>query len=1631
MNAKDIITWVESQVVDISNEQNIINFVSDLQNKIGELNFNLPDGTKAIGYAGSTNSIEGTGIYKTIDIFTQNSNGEYGFINNVADNILNYKYKDSVGIEHSLWDAMEQTVGIDNTRVIFGGSNATGSRSPECFSGIKCLNDFVSEQYFLHNGSGDVTFLFTDTAMSDSTAALTEIEVLLKKDSVTHINGFEKSVLANMSSTERFNLLKEQSVIDLMNAKVYRGADGTEILSFEGTKFESMFQTSIPSDYTDVGRYAERAFISDSELFSKYSFLNDSISQSVLDEFRIGEYRLKATGVDTLTNATVYFDVNGRVVSVGNSVSSSVFETTVGDISQFTPDAELSNICSDFNKLSDLEKIQLGQLELDSRNYNVSKIKDSFSQYPSDIASKVKIYYNEKGVVVGIDTSSITGTTAMSKPSDAIFETSVYDNTLFMHDDTIGLLCPQYGALNDFEKMQLKQLELDSNMTDTSKMQNAFAQYSSDAVDKIKVYYNADGSVAGIDISSIKSGTAAMNKPSTSVFEATIGETRSFLSDTDMAGKYSDYDSMSNLDKLRARKGASIYASIGVDDLSTISSSKNLAAHLAKVGQNPSELDNVKVTIGDDAKITHVDISGNSTGDLPNTMSASKYKEIIDIPDDAIRANVPDFDTRTSIEKFSLKAQNCEFEDVAKLVKDVPLTDLEKSNYAAKIGKKVDDLTDIDLTNMKLGKAMANGDTHLHNSLLSKLDNFKAFNKIAKAAPYIGTAFEILQLGIAAYDVKNTYDVSGFDDAVVVATEHLASIGTDLLFDLGADALTVVCPPAGIILQAIDFLSGGAISGVLSDTAVTVVDLISGKLIAGSDGNDELQGNSLANTIFGAGGDDVINGASDNDFLYGEDGDDTIHGDAGDDIIYGDLDYDFFFDPFDGNNEYVGNDHLYGDDGEDYIYGGGGDDEIEGGNDNDYLFGEDGIDTISGDAGNDYIEGGTGNDIIHGGTENDIIYGGIRDENSDIGMSDNSILSGDDELYGDSGDDYIFGGDGKDTIYGGEDNDYLFGEDGEDTISGDSGNDYIEGGKDNDELHGGAGDDVIFGGIRDTASETLASDDSVASGNDEIYGDEGNDIIFGGDGDDEIHGGDDNDELFGNEGDDTIYGDAGDDYLEGGNGNNHMYGGDGEDVFVGGEDTDYMYGEDGNDVFHGGNGPNYMYGGDGDDNFTGGEGYDYIKGGTGDDTMNGGNGYNEMYGGEGIDHIYGGNDNDYIDGGVDDDHLYGGNGNNEIYGREGNDNITDGDDASYIEAGEGDDTIHAGGGDDVIDGGTGNDFIQDDHGDDTIIFKAGYGVDTIWDAAGYNTIQLSGLDIASANFSRSGNDLTISFGGDAIILKQYYDFYNFNINGTDVSALINSLHGSDNDDWMSVSNTNGDSLYGEGGNDNLSGNSGNDSLYGGTGNDTLNGGNGNDTYIFGKGYGNDTIEDWGGSSKVVFKDVNSNDVTVSNLWDSTLEMTVNSTGDKLTINGYKWNQGGYTFEFADGATGTVNRDTWELELNQPNTQEETANTDAAIACAEDKIQASADQLSNLYENDGLDLEMVQDEIHLYKDAANVAAAEEPDEPIADQTDVQVMLLTENMSAFGAEDNISDSMDQMDPTVDMSVMNQLLVATSVQ
>ena len=59
-----------------------------------------------------------------------------------------------------------------------------------------------------------------------------------------------------------------------------------------------------------------------------------------------------------------------------------------------------------------------------------------------------------------------------------------------------------------------------------------------------------------------------------------------------------------------------------------------------------------------------------------------------------------------------------------------------------------------------------------------------------------------------------------------------------------------------------------------------------------------------------------------------------------------------------------------------------------------------------------------------------------------------------------------------------------------------------------------------------------------------------------------------------------------------------------------------------------------------------------------------------------------------------------------------------------------------------------------------------------------------------------------------------------------------------------------DRLLGGAGNDFMMGDDGNDTLDGGIGNDNLYGGNGADTYIFGKGFGQDTVYNYDSDNSV-------------------------------------------------------------------------------------------------------------------------------------------------------------------------------------
>lgn len=532
--------------------------------------------------------------------------------------------------------------------------------------------------------------------------------------------------------------------------------------------------------------------------------------------------------------------------------------------------------------------------------------------------------------------------------------------------------------------------------------------------------------------------------------------------------------------------------------------------------------------------------------------------------------------------------------------------------------------------------------------------------------------------------------------------------------------------------------------------------------------------------------------------------------------------------------------------------------------------------------------------------------------------------------------------------------------------------------------------------------------------NDAYLGSTVTNFIFGNDGDDVLSGSKNNDHIYGGFGNDTLNGNAGNDmyYFELFHGNDIIYdtNGDNKIVFTEGLDfDDYNISVGVNGGFNLTNkytdetislpdfltNPlNYDFIFEGESQtLGGGESREVIEGTDSDDYLEAGDGFNVFYGGDGNDTLAGGANMDFMYGENGDDLLLGRNGVNVLFGGAGNDTIYDGDDGSYLNGGDGDDSLYGGGGADVLDGGAGNDYLQGDHGGDTYIFGRGYDTDTINASSDLNTVIIHNYRQSDMiNTRNAHNDLIINFknSDDCLIVDHFFDYnsnrdFNFVFdNGTvlgqyDITATYAPIYGTDGDDWLSIQNgdngiihggagndglsggSGNDELYGEDGNDTLYGNDGNDLLDGGTGDDTLCGGNGEDIYIFAKGYANDVINEWGSDHSIIqLTDINSDEVIVTDQWGSNLILSVNGTEDTLTISNFKWGQATYTFEFADGAVATVNKDTWEFEFSQlpvvPEEEEATASdtttmvTDDTISETEESVEQTDSQEVDTTEN---------------------------------------------------------------------------------
>ncbi|WP_145984416.1 calcium-binding protein [Bradyrhizobium nitroreducens] len=246
---------------------------------------------------------------------------------------------------------------------------------------------------------------------------------------------------------------------------------------------------------------------------------------------------------------------------------------------------------------------------------------------------------------------------------------------------------------------------------------------------------------------------------------------------------------------------------------------------------------------------------------------------------------------------------------------------------------------------------------------------------------------------------------------------------------------------------------------------------------------------------------------------------------------------------------------------------------------------------------------------------------------------------------------------------------------------------------------------------------------------------------------------------------------------------------------------------------------------------------------------------------------------------------------------------------------------------DFMNGGAGTDYMSGGDSGDHYFFGRGYGHDTvedrevwIWQASNDYVHFGAGITEDDVTFQRVGvsDDLQAKINGTDDVLTitgQFGVAYGLFDTHQDRIEIFTFDDGS-YIGWEDIIKAL-DAGAGTSGDDVITGFNYDDILDGGAGNDTLSGGNGNDTYVFGRGYGSDTIEDRvgfilsGTDDTVQFKaGISRSDLAFHHDGNtSDLRITFNGSDDSLTIRGEFSIIYGFiateenrieTFTFADG-----------------------------------------------------------------------------------------------------------------------------------
>jgi Ca2+-binding RTX toxin-like protein len=266
---------------------------------------------------------------------------------------------------------------------------------------------------------------------------------------------------------------------------------------------------------------------------------------------------------------------------------------------------------------------------------------------------------------------------------------------------------------------------------------------------------------------------------------------------------------------------------------------------------------------------------------------------------------------------------------------------------------------------------------------------------------------------------------------------------------------------------------------------------------------------------------------------------------------------------------------------------------------------------------------------------------------------------------------------------------------------------------------------------------------------------------------------------------------------------------------------------------------------------------------------------------------------------------------------------------------------------DVLDGGAGDDTLVGNGGGDTFVFDAGYGHDTVDADIVYvtrdapDTVQFgAGITPGALTLSRVNDDLIIDVAGSGDRLTISAQFSSAAYSRVESFTFAGGTIWTWQDVQVQL-------LASTAGSDTLIGYATDDTLDGGAGNDLLKGRGGNDTYVFGLGYGRDTVDDDNASvigdapDRVLFKaGVSLSDLEFVRVGTDDLVIRINGTDDELAVKGqFVATSQISNFEFASGTVLTSGDVADIIAQNGPGhvTHRGTAAAETIVGTSSDDI----------------------------------------------------------------------------------------------